>query len=122
MSLDQYRPSSKHTELYVPDNSALQQSVEVRFRKLIEIWQSDRPLSSRLSDLVMHPAYQQIIGLGPQAIPLLLREIEQNPDWWFSALHAITGAAPEIPPESKGKLKELSKIWLAWGHKYNYYS
>jgi hypothetical protein len=108
--------------LFVSDNSALQQPVEERFRKLVEIWQSERPPSSHMKDLMMHPAYQQIIGLGPAVLPLLFREIEQNPDWWFWALRAITGASPEIPEESKGRLKDISRIWLAWGRRYGYIS
>ncbi|MFY9223085.1 MAG: hypothetical protein WAQ98_10465 [Blastocatellia bacterium] len=105
--------------LQVVDNSALQQPVEQRFRQLVEAWQVDCPPSSRVADIVTHPAYQQIIGLGPAAIPLLLRELETNLDHWFWALTAITGANP-VPEESKGNLKKMAQAWLEWGNKYGY--
>lgn len=103
----------------VEDDSVLHQSIEERFRYLVKVWQSERPPSSHMSVLIMHPAYQQIIGLGPAAIPLLLKELQHNLDWWVIALHTITGANP-IPKESRGKLKEMAQAWIAWGKQYGY--
>ena len=108
------------TELFVPDNSNLEQPIEQRFRFLVEVWQSERPPSSFLRDLVAHPAYQQIIGLGRPAVALLLKELETNPDWWFYALGMITGARPHIPEENAGRLDDIAKIWLEWGRKHGY--
>ena len=113
--IDSSQPANKF--LPVVDNSALQQPLEQRFRQLVEAWQSDCPPSSRVTEIVMHPAYQQIIGLGQPAIPLLLAELENNLDHWFWALTAITGANP-VPLESRGKLKEMAQAWLEWGRKY----
>jgi hypothetical protein len=67
-----------------------------------------------LKDLAMHPAYQQIIGMGERAIPLLIEEMKERPDQWDWALRAITGADP-VPRESWGKLKEIAASWVAWG-------
>ena len=72
--------------------------------------------SARLAE---HPAYQQIIALGPEIVPLLLRELERSPDHWFRALHALTGADP-VPPESRGKLPEMAAAWLRWGREQGY--
>lgn len=113
-------PEIQETELFVSDNSNMEQPIEKRFRKLVEVWQSERPPSSFLRDLVAHPAYQQIIGLGRPAIPLLLKELERNPDWWFYALGMITGASPHIPEENAGRLNYIAKIWLEWGRKHGY--
>lgn len=30
--------------------------------------------------------YQMIIGMGPQVVPLILSELENEPDHWFRAL------------------------------------
>lgn len=113
-------PEIEETELFVSDNSNIEQPIEKRFRKLVEVWQSERPPSSFLRDLVSHPAYQQIIGLGRPAIPLLFKELQQNPDWWFYALRMITGASPHIPEQSAGKFDDIAKIWLEWGRKHGY--
>lgn len=45
----------------------------------------------------MHPAYQQIIGMGEKALPLILRDLRDRPTGhWFWALNAITGEEPTL--------------------------
>lgn len=89
---------------------------ELRFRQLAAEWRAELSASSDLTVLVMHPAYQQIIGMGKQAIPFLLRELEQAPDHWFWALKAISGEDP-VPQRSKGKLREMAAAWIEWGRR-----
>ncbi len=114
------QPKEEGQELvYAKDDSVLHQSVEERFHSLVKIWQADRPPNLRIADMVTHPAYQAIIGLGPAAIPYILHEVEHNLDQWFWALRAITGADP-VPVESRGKLKEMAQAWLAWGRTYGF--
>jgi hypothetical protein len=64
-------------------------------------------------------SYQQIIALGPAVVPLLLREMEQDPDFWFAALHVLTGANP-IPREHAGKIKLMAQDWVQWGREHGY--
>ena len=73
--------------------------------------------SARLAE---HPAYQQIIRLGPDVVPLILRELERETDHWFRALHALTGAEP-VPSASCGKLREMATAWLRWGREQGYH-
>ena len=67
----------------------------------------------------MHPAYQQIIGLGKEAIPFLLRELEQKSGRWFWALKSITREDP-LQEEHKGNTQEMIDTWLDWGHRNGY--
>ena len=67
----------------------------------------------------MHPAYQEIIGMGKGVISLLLAELRREPDDWFWALHALTGATP-VPPTSRGNLREMTEAWLQWGLEKGY--
>jgi hypothetical protein len=90
-------------------NSDFQQ----RFARLVTEWKHGRGQSSKLKDLAMHPAYQQIIGMGEPAVPLLIEEMKQRPDQWDWALRAITGVDP-VPRESWGKLTEIAAAWIAW--------
>lgn len=46
-----------------------------RFAQLAAQWKTGRGPVSSLSEMVMHPAYQQIIGMGQSAIPFLWRRI-----------------------------------------------
>ena len=62
----------------------------------------------------MHPAYQQIIGMGPKALPFILRALEKDIDHWFWALQAITGE-DTVPQEDMGDMAKMREIWLAWG-------
>lgn len=69
--------------------------------------------------MAMHPAYQQIIGMGPVAIPLLLRELQKSPDHWFWALKAITDVDP-VPASERGRQKQMAAAWLRWGKEHGY--
>ena len=67
----------------------------------------------------MHPAYQQIIGLGERALPLIFQELRREPDHWFWALAAITGKNP-VPEEDAGDLEAMANDWLSWGDAQGY--
>jgi len=47
------------------------------------------------------------------ALPLILRELDLELDHWFTALKSISGEDP-VPPESRGRLKEMRQHWIAW--------
>jgi hypothetical protein len=66
--------------------------------------------------MVSHPAYLQIIGMGKEAVPLLLDELRREPDHWFAALQAITGTNP-IPPSACGNVDDMTQAWLSWGER-----
>jgi hypothetical protein len=90
--------------------------VELLFEQLADQWEMDTELSSRSSDAARHPAYQQIIGIGPAALPLLLTRLRDKPGHWFWALAAI---AREDPAEGASSFDEARKIWLNWGQERN---
>ncbi len=94
-------------------------SLEQRFRSLAREWKQETSHLSSVTDRSMHLAYQQIIGLGPAAAPLILRELERESDDWFWALAAITGENP-IPAGAEGKLSEMRAAWLHWGAEHGY--
>ena len=89
------------------------------FSALVSQWKRNTEMTSSMTEMAMHPAYQRIIGMGTDAIPLLLRELEDRPDHWFWALKAISGDDP-VRPEQRGKLKEMVRAWLAWGSREGY--
>jgi hypothetical protein len=62
----------------------------------------------------MHPAYQQIIGMGPSVIPFILQELAKEPNQWFWALRALTGVNP-VPAFERGRIKNMAAAWLRWG-------
>jgi hypothetical protein len=92
--------------------------LEDTFLQLSRQWREERPPSSFVEDLVLHPAYQRIIGLGQEIVPLILRELQQQPDHWFWALHCITGEDP-VDTADAGNLNRMADAWVEWGRKRN---
>lgn len=90
--------------------------LRMRFEALAAAWRPDVAAVSSVTDAAMHPAYQQIIGMGPAVVALVLEELERVPDHWFWALKAITGEDPTVP-EQRGRLGEMRRAWLDWGRK-----
>jgi hypothetical protein len=85
-----------------------------RFERLVQRWKSETAHISNAGKKALHPAYQEIIGMGMAAVPLLLAELNREPDDWFWALHAVTGATP-VPPESRGNVRKMADAWIQWG-------
>ena len=94
-------------------------TVENEFYNLAEQWKQECPRGADVQEMAMHPSYQRIIGMGPNVVPLLLKELECEPEHLFWALHSITGVNP-VPPEGEGKLKEMAEAWIDWGKKQGY--
>jgi hypothetical protein len=89
------------------------------FHALAERWTKETAHLSNMAKKALHPAYQEIIGMGEGVVPLLLAELRREPDDWFWALYAITGANP-VPVESRGNLRAMAEAWLQWGFEKGY--
>lgn len=90
-----------------------------RFITLQLSWKHEKRFSSSLTEVVLNKNYQQIIGMGPCAVPLILRSLQEEPDYWFHALSSITGENP-IPANATGDLVAMTRAWLEWGHQKGY--
>jgi len=69
---------------------------------------------SSLTEMVMLRSYQAIIGMGPDVVPIILKELKHDPDYLFWALEAITGDNPVLP-EDEGNLDRMTDAWIKWG-------
>jgi hypothetical protein len=85
-----------------------------RFEQLARKWREETQWLSSTTDLAMHPAYQAIIGMGPDALPMILTELEANSGYWYWALKAISNEDP-VPPSDRGAIKKMRAAWLRWG-------
>jgi len=90
-----------------------------KFQALAERWRQETRHLPLMSDIVLNSAYQQIIGMGAVAVPLILRDLKQQPDHWFWALRSITGENP-IQPEDRGRVAKMAEAWLVWGRQHGY--
>jgi hypothetical protein len=100
-----------------PHTSA--ETVEDRFHRLAAVWHRDTDYLSSMGEAERHPAYQEIVGLGPEVVPLLLRDLAENHTHWFAALEAITGARP-APASAAGNIPKMAEAWLRWAKDNGY--
>ena len=92
------------------------ESIDSRFERLKYEWKLESKHQSNTKQMAMLQSYQQIIGLGPSVLPLLLRELAREPDHWFWALEAITGQNP-VAADAVGNVAAMATAWLAWGRR-----
>ncbi len=88
----------------------------IKFKKLVNDWRNERGARSSITDMSMLPSYQKIIGLGPDAVPLILAELKSegdDPDQWFWALRAITQENP-VKAEEQGDFRAMATAWFKW--------
>lgn len=98
----------------ISEASRKPQELQQTFNELVEMWRKETGHLSSITQKIMHPAYQRIIGMGPAGLPLILRELERRPSHWFWALNSITGEDP-VPPEDAGVIKKMADAWIRWG-------
>lgn len=88
--------------------------IRERFEVLATQWREKSQFMSNSAQMAMLKSYQQIIGIGEPAVPLLLEELQREPNQWFWALEAITSQDP-VPPADRGQLDRMAAAWIAWG-------
>jgi len=105
----------------IPSHQSKYESEDLEdiFNHLVEWVLTETRSESSTLRIAIHPGYQQIIGLGKPAIPLLLREVERHSGRWFWALKAIAREDP-VPPSQRGRTKKMIDAWLNWGKQQGY--
>lgn len=91
-----------------------QPDASVVLRRLADEWKVDTLFKSSIEEMVLHPAYQQIIGFGEKALPFLFDELRVSDDYWFWALKMITRENPVLPNQN-GDYRAMKQAWLDWG-------
>ena len=129
-------PQQRQPATYVYNDVIVASAVEPQFRMfpwqyvddtlvfkfLVEQWRLQRGATSSTTEMVLCSAYQSIIGMGEKAIPFILAELASeltDPDHWFWALQALTGANP-VSEEDEGNLSKMARTWLQWAASQGY--
>ena len=97
----------------------IEPALRERFNQLADQWERETALLSRKGRAIKHPAYQEIIGMGERAVPLILERMQAQRGHWFIALRAITGANP-VKRSDRGKIAVMQASWLEWGEANGY--
>lgn len=74
-------------------------------------WKAQSEFLSSVTEMILLPAYQRIIGLGRPAIPLIIDELRAGVDHWFWALSAIAGADHAA---GAATMSEAARRWIEW--------
>ncbi len=93
--------------------------LETDFRRLAGQWKRETKHLSRIDRVCAHPAYLQIIGMGPDALPLIFQELERETDYWFVALAAIARTSP-VAEGDRLNVDQVAAAWLHWGREHGY--
>ncbi len=89
--------------------------LRAKFKALTAQWKECRETYSSLPEAwAMAMPYQKIIAIGPEAITLILEELQHEPDHWFWALHVLTDADP-VDDEDAGDFAKMTAAWIDWG-------
>ena len=88
-------------------------NLAARFQELTSLWRSEIRFYSDTPRIILHPAYQQIIGMGREALPLILARVERGEAHWSWALISITGEGAS-PIGAEGDLDATRTAWLGW--------
>jgi hypothetical protein len=110
-------PEGTRVEIAVRQPAETQRAA--RFRELVREWKAATLVTSSGTEMALHPAYQQIIGMGKEAIPLILEELQREDDHWFWALKSITGEDP-VPEADRGSVPKMTQAWLQWAKRHGY--
>jgi hypothetical protein len=94
-------------------------ALQLKFDALVSQWRRETATFSSTSKIVTHPAYQRIMAMGEKAVPLILRELQREPEHWFYALRNITEATP-VSPDDAGDVAKMAASWIAWGRENHY--
>ena len=60
-----------------------------------------------------------IWGMGPAILPLIFARLQNDDEYWFWALMAITGEDPAAQTES---FEQAKQVWLTWARVHGYVS
>jgi hypothetical protein len=96
-----------------------EEHLESEFRRHARQWSGETAHLSSETQIVLHPSYQRIIGMGPAVLPFIFRDLKEQPRDWFWALNAITGEDP-VSPEDAGVVPRIVEAWLRWGGEHGY--
>lgn len=92
----------------------VEEKIEARFQRLSSEWAECVRSVSSVTAIVNHPKYREIVSLGWDVVPFLLRDVQNRRGFWFPALAEITTIRP-YDPQDAGNNKRMSEAWLKWG-------
>lgn len=122
-----YATQPSHVGLGISSTIAVSQIQDIdlqkTFQELAKKWRDETMGSSSPLEKIANDNYLMIIKKGVQhkeiIVPMILKELNKDPDYWFEALRLITEENP-VKPEEFNSYKLVTKAWLNWGKEKGY--
>jgi hypothetical protein len=91
---------------------------ENKFWDLVHKWEFETRFQSSTTSILTHPLLNEVIQMGPEAIPLILKGLKDN---WFLAfaLNKLTGEWP-VNEEYAGDGEKITECWFKWAKRHGY--
>ena len=89
-----------------------------KFHKLARKWRIETAYISSTSEMFEHPAFAEIIKMGEVVVPLIIQELERQPDMLLGTLVFITGEDP-ITDDDRGNVYRMAVAWIDWFRRRN---
>lgn len=83
------------------------------FRSLVKKWRLATLWSSSITEAISHPIFNKITAMGTKVIPLIIEEIERQPDLLIAALPILTGEDP-VHDSDRGNFPAMAITWIEW--------
>lgn len=90
-----------------------------RFQALAELWEQETGGHFLTIHRTKHPAFQQVVDMGPAVITLLLHRMHDHDAFWFEALKVITGEDPNRNTDPNS-IVDIVDYWTYWGRRRGY--
>ena len=87
-----------------------------KFYHLKDMWDKDTYVESDPNVKHNNENYREIISLGKEIIPILIKDLDTSNGDWFNALRNITGVDPVIE-ENRGYHQKMVDDWKKWYNK-----
>jgi hypothetical protein len=101
-------PITKVKPLLVNSNNC----VEVVFREYYDRWYNETKYLSS-SKMFENKHYRDIISLGINVVPGIIKKLKEEPVHLFEALVEITGKDP-VPENHWGDAEQMARDWISW--------
>ena len=100
------------------NHSIIPSEIEIQFNEYSRKWKMETAGYSTTVHITRNDNYLDIIGMGNEIVPFILKDLQKETNHWFVALKAITKENP-VSKEHFGNIEQMRQDWLAWGEQKN---
>jgi hypothetical protein len=91
------------------------------FKYLSDKWKKETNGLSLIHQITKNKNYKYIIDMGEKVVPLIFKDLQNEPFYWFEALNQIlTPTQDPILKDHYGDLDKMAEDWLNWAKKNQY--